>query len=205
MRAAVYLRVSKDTQNEANQEPDCARLCVARGWDPVFFRERESGAKARPEWRRVVEGARLGHFAAVVFWALDRIGRSSEEVAHDVRELARFGVHVASVKDAWVDQPPGPFRDLMLQVVAWFAESERRKLIERTKAGQARARAEGKHCGRPGKVTPAMASVAGIVREGPPELSWAKVAKVMESHGYPKIPPGTWQTAVARLSESGSE
>lgn len=124
-----------------------------------------------------------------------------------MRELARFGVHVASVKDAWVDQPPGPFRDLMLQVVAWFAESERRKLIERTKAGQARARAEGKHCGRPGKVSEGVALTARQYRNGEmtgKPMSWAKVAAALEFDGEGKFKPGTLQTAVARLSESGS-
>src|SRR5688572_3602070 len=145
MKAAVYLRVSsKDgRQDEANQEPDCARLCAARGWEPVFYRERESGVKARPEWRRVIESARRGHVGAVVFWALDRIGRTRVQVAHDLGELGRWNVHVASVQDAWVDQPPGPLRDLLVQIMGWIAEGERARLIERTKAGLERARALG--------------------------------------------------------------
>lgn len=149
MIAAVYLRVSTGRQDEGNQEPDCARLCAGRGWEPVFFRETASGAKQRPQWRRVVEAARTGHVGAVVFWSLDRTGRSRTEVCRDIESLGHFRVHVASVKDAWLDQPPGPFRDLMLQIVAWFAEGERRRLIERTKAGLDRARALGKRLGRP--------------------------------------------------------
>jgi len=149
MKAAIYLRVSTDGQTEANQEPDCLRLCAARGWEPLVIRETESGAKERPEWRRVVELARRGQVGAVVFWALDRIGRKRVQVAHDVSELARFKVAIVSVQDSWLDQPDGPLRDLLVQLLAWVAEGERRRLIERTRAGLARARREGKRFGRP--------------------------------------------------------
>lgn len=181
MKAGVYLRVSsKDgRQDEANQEPDCARLCGARGWEPILYRERESGAKARPEWRRLLEAARTGLVQAVVFWSLDRTGRDSVQICHDLRELARWGVHIASVKDAWVDQPPGPFRDLMLQIVAWFAEGERRRLIERTRAGIERARALGVRFGRP-PIDPAKLALAisMVEADGRPVAEAARLAGV---------------------------
>lgn len=199
MRAAIYLRVStgrcrrcrrgehgpdarcpafEPEQSEANQEPECGQLCRARGWEPVFFRERESGAKARPEWRRLLEAARRGQVGAVVFWALDRVGRDQVQVCHDLRELARWNVHIASVRDAWVDQPPGPFRDLMLQIVAWFAEGERRRLIERTKAGQARARLLGKTIGRPPLPAGALARALAAARSGVPIARAAREAGI---------------------------
>lgn len=171
MKAAIYLRVSTDQQTEVNQEPDCLRLCAARGWEPVIVCETESGAKHRPMWRSVVEMARRGHVGAVVFWALDRIGRKRVEVAHDVSELARFRVHIVSVQDAWLDQPDGPLRDLLVQLMAWVAEGERRRLIERTNAGIARARGEGKHCGRPPVSAETRAAVlAAAERFGSPTM-----------------------------------
>lgn len=181
MRAAVYLRVSSTDgrQDEANQEPDCARLCAARGWEPVWYRERESAVKDRPMWRAVVEAARRGEVQAVVFWALDRIGRRRVQVAHDVGELTRFKVAVVSVQDAWLDQPDGPLRDLLVQFMGWVAEGERSKLIERTRAGQARARAEGRHPGRP---------------PVPPE----RVARILE---YASAHPLAGQRAMARALE----
>jgi DNA invertase Pin-like site-specific DNA recombinase len=152
MKAAVYLRVSSKggRQDEGNQEPECLRLCAARGWEPIVIRERESGAKDRPEWRRVLELARLGEVRAVVFWRLDRTGRSRVQVAHDLGELFRFRVDVASVKDGWLDigASAGPLRDLLVQVMAWMAEGERDALIERTRAGIAAARRRGVRLGR---------------------------------------------------------
>jgi DNA invertase Pin-like site-specific DNA recombinase len=148
MKAAIYLRVSTEKQEERNQEPDCLRVALARGWDPVYFQERESAVKVRPEWERLKMAAHRGEVGAVVVWALDRAGRDRVRLAHDLAEFARKGVAFVSVKESWIDQPVGPLRDLLIQVMGWFAESERARLIERTKAGQNRARLQGKHIGR---------------------------------------------------------
>jgi DNA invertase Pin-like site-specific DNA recombinase len=148
IRAGNYLRVSTDKQDESNQEPDCRRLCEARGWEPVWYREVMSGAKKRPVWDRLKEDVRTGAIRVVVFWALDRTGRSRVQIAYDLGELFRYGAEVASVKDAWLDMPAGPTRDLLVQIMAWVAEGERSRLIERTKAGLARAVAAGRKLGR---------------------------------------------------------
>jgi putative DNA-invertase from lambdoid prophage Rac len=148
VKAAVYLRVSTDRQDELAQEPDCLRLCGARSWEPVLYREVESGAKKRPVWDALKNDVRIGKVGAVVFWALDRTGRTRVQVAHDLGEVFRHGAQVASVKDAWLDMPPGPMRDLLVQVMAWVAEGERSRLIERTNAGLVRAKAKGVKLGR---------------------------------------------------------
>lgn len=191
MKAAVYLRVSsKDgRQDEANQEPDCVRLCAARGWEAVIFRERESGAKVRPEWRRLLEAARLGDVRAVVFWRLDRTGRNRVQIAHDLGELFRWAVHVASVKDSWLDVGPGPLRDLLVQVFAWVAEGERAALIERTIAGLDRARAKGVRLGRVPRTEkyPQLADAVRELRAG------GRPGEVSRRYG---IPRGTLRDAL---------
>jgi DNA invertase Pin-like site-specific DNA recombinase len=148
--AGIYLRVSTNRQDEANQEPDCLRICAARGWNPVVFREQESAVKHRPEWERLKQSVHRGELSAVVVWALDRAGRDRVQLSHDIAELVRKGAAVVSVRESWLDQPAGPMRDLLIQLMGWFAQTERARLIERTKAGQERARAMGKRIGRPG-------------------------------------------------------
>ena len=203
MNAAIYLRVSTDRckcghaptahsecracgrcncsayapdQDESNQEPECRRLCDARGWsDPLVVRERESGAKRRPEWRSLVEKVRKGEVRAVVFWAVDRIGRNKVQAAHDLRELSRFGAQLVSVQDAWLDQPEGPTRSLMVDIMAWVAEGERSRLIERTKAGMRRAAAEGKEIGRPRALVD-LARARALLAEG---KSYAAAARAV--------------------------
>jgi DNA invertase Pin-like site-specific DNA recombinase len=149
--AAVYLRVSKDEQELANQIPDCERLCAARGWAPIYFTEKESGAvDDRPRWRSVLEAARRGEVAAVVFWSIDRIGRNRIQVVHDLEELARWKVAIVSHQEPMLDvAADGPLRETLIRWWAWMAQHERERMIERTKAGLARARAEGKALGRP--------------------------------------------------------
>jgi DNA invertase Pin-like site-specific DNA recombinase len=148
MKAAIYLRVSTDKQTEENQEPECRKLCEARGWEPVCFRETMSGAKVRPVWEALKEGVRKGDFRQVVFWSIDRIGRNKVQLCHDLRELFRYGAVVASVKESWLDHADGPLRSLLIDIIAWFAEGERARLIDRTKAGLARAVAAGRKLGR---------------------------------------------------------
>lgn len=141
--------VCRPRQDEANQEPDCLRICEARGWEPEYYREKESAVKYRPEWEALKTAVHRGKVGAVVVWALDRAGRNRVQLSHDLAEIVRKGATVVSVREPWVDQPMGAMRDLLIQLMGWFAESERVRLIERTKAGQARAWAAGKRKGRP--------------------------------------------------------
>jgi len=54
-----------------------------------------------------------------------------------------------SPQEEWTQQTEPSIRNLMLAIFSWVAERERENLSERTKAGVARARSEGKHLGRP--------------------------------------------------------
>ena len=151
MRAAAYLRVSKSdgSQTEVNQRPEVLRVCQGRGWEPLWFCERESAVKYRPEWDALKLAVHRGEVGAVVIWALDRAGRNRVQLAHDIAEFTRKGATVVSVREPWLDQPVGPLRDLLIQVMGWVAEGERERLVERTKAGQLRAWSAGKQKGRP--------------------------------------------------------
>jgi putative DNA-invertase from lambdoid prophage Rac len=181
VKAAVYLRVSTDKQSEENQEPDCLRLCAARGWGPVLYRETMSGAKKRPVWDAVRDDVRVGKVGAVVVWALDRVGRNRVQIAHDLGELIRFRAEVASVKDSWLDQATGPLRDLLVQILGWVAEGERARLIERTNAGLDRARAKGTKLGRRSIPAEAQASIRQLWERGNPINGIARVLALPES------------------------
>ena len=150
LRAAVYLRVSTRDQTLANQLPDLKRLARARGLSIVAtYQDEESGVKRRPELERLISHAKgLRRFDTVLVWALDRLGRTMGETVALVLELERIGVAVLSAREPWLDTT-GPVRSLLVSVFAWVAEQERSRLVERTLAGLARARAQGKHLGRP--------------------------------------------------------
>lgn len=200
IRAAVYLRVSTERQDEANQEPDVLRLCAARGWEPVIYRERESGAKRRPEWDRVKERSRVGDVGAVVFWSIDRIGRNRVQAAQDLRELFRWKVTVVSVKERWLDCSPdqGPLRDLLVDVVTWFAEEERRKLRERTVAGLARARLLGKVLGRPSAIPPLAQAQLREISATFPEWTPGMLSRALKAQGFGTFKPQTLRSFLKR-------
>jgi DNA invertase Pin-like site-specific DNA recombinase len=107
-----------------------------------------SAVKVRPELKRMMLAAHAGTFDTLIVWALDRLGRSMAGNLQTVLELDRLGVRVVSVREPWLDTS-GPVRSLLIAIFGWVAEQERLRIVERTKAGIARARHEGKHVGRP--------------------------------------------------------
>ena len=183
MRAAIYLRVSTDRQTTANQRAPLLALCAARGWaDPLVVEEVESGAKRRPALDALCERAARGEIGAIVCWAIDRLGRTRCESAERLRQLAHVGCRAVSYRESWLDQPAGPMRDLLIQIVAWVAEEERARLIDRTRAGLDRARAQGKTLGRPRTVDPVVlaTAVAAVAAGGRSVRSVAKAYGIGE-------------------------
>lgn len=147
--AALYQRVSSDRQFTENQRPELLQLARARGLEVVAtFDETVSAAKKRAAFDRMMAEAHAGRFDTVLVWSLDRFGRSMTGNLNAVLELDRLGVRVVSVREPWLDTS-GPVRALLVAIFGWVAEQERTRLIERTRAGVARARREGKKLGRP--------------------------------------------------------
>lgn len=151
-RVAVYLRVSTDRQTTENQRPESEQLARARGEIVKVYEEKASAVKKRPAFEAMMADAKRGAFDLLVVWAIDRFGRSMVGNLTDVLELDRIGVEVASVRETWL-ATQGPTRTLLVGVFSWVAEQERARLIERTKAGIARAKRHGtksgKRIGRP--------------------------------------------------------
>lgn len=160
-KAALYLRVSTEKQNAANQLAEVEALARARGFEPVIYGETISAAaKKRPEFERMFSDARSGKIKAVAIWALDRFGRSMVGNVRDVLELERLGVRVLSVREQWLDtDADNPTRKLLISIFSWIAEQEREQLRARTRAGLRRAVEAGKTLGRP-RASPHLISMA---------------------------------------------
>jgi DNA invertase Pin-like site-specific DNA recombinase len=153
MRAALYLRVSTTDQDPESQGREVRAFVASRGWQ-VSEEYRDvgvSGARARrPELDRLLADAWRGSFGAVVIWDLSRIARSTLNALELLREFEQIGVRLLAVKQTFdTDTPLGK---AFFTLAAMFAELERSILIERVRAGMARARAEGKRIGRPIRV-----------------------------------------------------
>ena len=84
--------------------------------------------------------------------AAARLGRNSIDVQTTVNKLAEQGVRVHCLALGGVDLT-SPAGKMTMGVIAAVAQFEKDLLIERTLAGQARAKAEGKKFGRPAVLT----------------------------------------------------
>lgn len=148
-RVAAYYRVSTEEQYDALQWHEVEALIRRRGWQlTAVYAEKKSTRYIRDQLDRLMADARRGAFDVVITWALDRFGRTALEVLGNIEELDRLGVKFVSVKESLIDTT-SPSGRLVLGVMAHVAEFERARIRERTIAGLARARREGKQLGRP--------------------------------------------------------
>ena len=152
-RVFAYVRVSTTGQTTENQlrEIETAGFHV----EPrrVVSETISGGAAAarRPGFARLME--RLESGDVLVVTKLDRLGRNAMDVRATVDRLAALGVRVHCLALGGVDLASAAGK-MTMQVIAAAAEFERDLLVERTQAGLARAKAEGKALGRPGALTP---------------------------------------------------
>jgi len=152
MKCCVYLRVSTCQQDTENQAIALTQWAEQRGFEVIaVYQEEESAWRAghQRELARLVMDARKRKFRMVLVWALDRLSREgSAAILGIVTKLNRYGVKVLSYQESWTEAP-GELGELLFAIAGWVARMESQRRSERTKAGLARARAQGKRLGRP--------------------------------------------------------
>ena len=158
MRAALYLRVSTKPrpgsavreQTVENQRLKLTDFAKAMDWTVVAeYANEESGASAtRPQFSAMIDAASRREFDCVLVWSLDRFSREGigETYAY-LSKLASYKVAFRSFTESFLDTT-GDFGDLMVALFAFFASFERKRIIERTKAGLDRARVKGTKSGK---------------------------------------------------------
>ena len=113
MDVALWIRVSTDQQESANQVPDLERFCSSHGhkivkryvlsdsaWD-------KGGAEYRALLQQVMDDAWRGEFQGVVTWALDRISRDGIEAVLRLVRQAQGAGHQAAQRDGELDERLG--------------------------------------------------------------------------------------------------
>ena len=108
--AVIYARYSSDLQREASID-DQVRLCKAHvereGWQHVgtLSDAAISGASTlRPEYQKLLEGARNRQFQVVVAEALDRLSRDQEDVAALFKQLTFAGVKLVTLAEGEIGE-----------------------------------------------------------------------------------------------------
>src|SRR6266567_4686302 len=148
-RAALYSRVSTNDQHTLSmQNRNMREYAARRGWTIAMqVREVGSGAAQREAREKLLDAARRREIDIVVVWRLDRWGRSVTDLLATLQELGHLGVGFVSLIEALdLTTPAGR---AMAGLLAVFAAFEREILGERTRAGLAHARLNGKRLGRP--------------------------------------------------------
>ncbi len=182
MRTAIYTRVSKNdgTQDPENQLRELRVFCQRQGWEIVeVYTDFASGKRSdRASFKRMMADASKRKFDTVTFWAMDRFSREGIEATLSyLRQLKGYKVGFRSYQEPFFDSA-GPFKELMIAMFASFASLERAKISERTLAGLAKARSQGRVGGRP-KVEDDAATMKTYRKLKARGLSVRKIAEAM--------------------------
>jgi DNA invertase Pin-like site-specific DNA recombinase len=145
-RLIGYARVSTAEQEEQLQLDALLAAGVQRR--DIYTDHGVSGSQtSRPALDEMLAKIEPGDVLTV--WKLDRLGRSSGHVLTLLDDLTRRRIHVRTLDG--LDSTTTTGR-AMLGMLAVFAEMERNFIRERTVAGLAAARAQGRSGGRPAKL-----------------------------------------------------
>lgn len=143
--------VSQLTENQREQIKQAGYIIESRR----YVEEQISGsvpALQRPGFASLLD--RMEEGDALVVTKLDRLGRDAIDVQQTVKLFKARGVRLVVLQLGNLDLTSSSGK-LMVGMLAAIADFERDLIIERTQAGLARAKAEGKRLGRPTKTTPA--------------------------------------------------
>lgn len=172
-RLFAYCRVSTADQHTENQVQEIRAAGFAVEPQRII-EETISGsvpASERKGFNKLLE--RMENGDVLVVTKLDRLGRNAMDVRSTVEKLSELRIRVHCLALGGVDLT-SPAGKMTMGVIAAVAEFERDLLVERTRSGLQRAKAEGKTLGRPKALRPA--EVAELKSQG---WSQAKVANTL--------------------------
>jgi DNA invertase Pin-like site-specific DNA recombinase len=166
-RVAIYLRVSTGEQSVDNQRRELAEAAERHGWNVVaeYCDEGISGASTkRPAFDRLCKAVTRREVDLVAAWSVDRLGRSLQHLVGFLSELRVSGCDRYLHRQGLDTGTPAG--RALFGMMGVFAEFERAMIVERTMAGLARARANGKRLGRPRVNGDVQARIEASLAEG---------------------------------------
>ncbi len=149
MKVAIYCRVSRKDQVLENQLIPLKEYCSRMNYDYEVFVEKESTRKTRPIQWDLYNRLLRKEFDGLIIYKFDRWARSTKELLEHIDRLLEKNIMIYSyTENLDLSSSMGKF---MLTMLSGFAQLERDIISERTLAGLARAKAQGKKLGRPRK------------------------------------------------------
>ncbi len=194
-----YARVSTVKQTNGNSFEDQEKALRAAGAE-IIVKDAYTGTKMdRPEFTKLMQEIKTGDRLIVA--KLDRFARTVVEGVTVIRELLDKGVTVQILNMGTVENTPTG--KVTLSVMMAFAEFERDMIVERTQAGKAIARANGKKVdGRPKKFNPDNIQEAlNLIESGKSYTTVANLTKISKS----TLIRAMRERKIERIPGSGSE
>ncbi len=142
-----YARIAKDDDPSNTAQ---VRALKAAGCERVVDETSSAGRWDRPRLRAMISELRGGD--VVVVWKLDRLSPNLTDLLYVLEKIEAAGAGFRSLTEAIDTTTPGG--RMRMQMVGSLAGFERARIRERTSAGLALARSEGRIGGRPKKLTP---------------------------------------------------
>lgn len=141
-----YARISRgEEQNNALQIHALKQAGVGK----IFEESASGGRRDRPILHKMLDHLRSGD--TIVVWKLDRLSRSLKDLLILMDKIDKTDAGFCSLTEA-IDTTTAAGR-MMMNMIGAFAEFERATIRERTNAGLAAARAEGRIGGRRNKLS----------------------------------------------------
>lgn len=205
MRVIGYVRVSTDEQRIsgaglAAQRKAIEAECVRRGWQLVEVIE-DAGYSAkdmkRPGVQIALEALQRGEAGALVVAKLDRLSRSMLDFTAVMAKASKESWALVAL-DCAVDTTT-PAGEAMANVLATFAQFERRLIGQRTREALAAKRASGVRLGRPASLPPTVR--ARITAERESGRSFAAIAALLNDERVPTAQGGQqWWPSTVRAA-----
>lgn len=202
MQVLGYVRVSTEEQGIsgaglAAQRAAIIAECDRRGWDLVeTIEDRGYSAKdlKRPGVQTALDTLKDGKASALVVAKLDRLSRSMIDFTGLMGAAQKQGWALVAL-DCAVDTTT-PAGEAMANVLATFAQFERRLIGQRTKEAMAAKKAAGQKFGRPRTLPPKV--VSRIRRERKKGMSLQAIADGLQADGIATAQGGArwWSSTV---------
>lgn len=153
----AYIRVSDKTQNENRQLDEMLQQGIE---ERDIFIDKASGKNFnRPKYQALKQMLRAGDVLYIK--SIDRFGRNKDDILKEWNEITKeIGADIVVLDMPLLDTRQykdvlGSFvSDLVLQILSFFAEEERRKIKERQREGIEAAKRRGATFGRPAATFP---------------------------------------------------
>lgn len=154
-RNYAYLRVSTKEQNLARQIDSIRQLDDYIDERDIYIDKQSGKDFNRPEWQALKRSIRSGD--TLFLHSLDRLGRNKQGILEEWQWLVKNKINIVILdmplldtrKYAELDGVGELVTNLVLQILSWLAEEERKKIKERQREGIDAALKRGIKFGRP--------------------------------------------------------